>query len=210
MARKTKQSSRQEIIQAAVRCLLRDGYQSTSMDDIVRESGLSKGTLYWHFQNKKALFLEVFTYLLDQMMADMVPLLKKEFPPDQKIQILLDSLKQVEGEASDLMTLPLNLMTDLFHDQDFLNHYREVISDLAQQTQQIIEDGIDQGLFRSVNPEETAWSIMAIYDGVLLYKIMGMPLNLEQQSRLLGELMIRGLQAQASQPNYSQEEQGDQ
>lgn len=47
---------RTQIIQAALVCFTRKGYNNTTMDDIVAESGLSKGTLYWYFESKDALF----------------------------------------------------------------------------------------------------------------------------------------------------------
>jgi DNA-binding transcriptional regulator YbjK len=53
----TKEESRQKILQAAFEAFAENGYEKTSMDDIVKRSGLSKGTLYWHFTNKRELFL---------------------------------------------------------------------------------------------------------------------------------------------------------
>ena len=37
------------------------------MDDLVRASGLSKGSLYWHFHSKE----EVFTALFDSFVAEL-------------------------------------------------------------------------------------------------------------------------------------------
>lgn len=44
------------IIEAADRLFTRFGYRRTSMDDIAREAGVAKGTLYLYFTNKEALF----------------------------------------------------------------------------------------------------------------------------------------------------------
>ena len=44
------------IIEAADRLFTRFGYRRTSMDDIAREAGIAKGTLYLYFTNKEALF----------------------------------------------------------------------------------------------------------------------------------------------------------
>ena len=50
---------KQQIYQAALACFNRKGYHLTTMDDIVIESGLSKGALYWYFDSKKALFISL-------------------------------------------------------------------------------------------------------------------------------------------------------
>jgi AcrR family transcriptional regulator len=43
---------REQILAAALTCFSRDGFHQTTMADIVRESGLSQGTLYLYFESK--------------------------------------------------------------------------------------------------------------------------------------------------------------
>ena len=56
-----------QIYQAALVCFSRKGYHQTTMDDIVAESGLSKGSLYWYFKSKKELFLSLFQEVMGQL-----------------------------------------------------------------------------------------------------------------------------------------------
>ncbi|MCK4832919.1 MAG: TetR/AcrR family transcriptional regulator, partial [Anaerolineales bacterium] len=58
---------KQQIFQAALACFGRKGYHLTTMDDIVQESGLSKGALYWYFEGKKELFLSLFQEVIGQL-----------------------------------------------------------------------------------------------------------------------------------------------
>jgi AcrR family transcriptional regulator len=51
--------SREEILQAARRVLLRDGISATTLDAVAREAGLSKTALYYYFPSKDALFFEL-------------------------------------------------------------------------------------------------------------------------------------------------------
>jgi len=48
---------REQILSAAMACFARGGYRATSMEDIVRESGLSVGAIYTYFASKQELFL---------------------------------------------------------------------------------------------------------------------------------------------------------
>ncbi|WP_345801456.1 TetR family transcriptional regulator [Microbacterium sp. AZCO] len=50
-----REARRDEIAQAAIRCLERQGVRETSIADIVTESGLSTGAIYSHFSNKAEL-----------------------------------------------------------------------------------------------------------------------------------------------------------
>ncbi len=54
------EARREQILQAALSCFGRKGYHASTMDDLVRASGLSKGSLYWHFRSKEEVFLALF------------------------------------------------------------------------------------------------------------------------------------------------------
>src|SRR5258706_3855189 len=47
--------SRREIVSVAIDCFSRHGYQGTSIDRIARAAGVTKGALYYHFEDKEAL-----------------------------------------------------------------------------------------------------------------------------------------------------------
>ena len=48
-----------QVLKGARTVFMRDGYEGASVDDIVREAGVSKATLYSYFSDKRLLFLEV-------------------------------------------------------------------------------------------------------------------------------------------------------
>ena len=54
-----------QIIEAATRVFSARGFNSARMDDIVAESGLSKGTLYWYFESKEALITAIVDRVFD-------------------------------------------------------------------------------------------------------------------------------------------------
>ncbi|MCL2766751.1 MAG: TetR/AcrR family transcriptional regulator [Peptococcaceae bacterium] len=58
----TTQDKKEIIAGAALSCFKQGGYGGTSMDDIVKRSGISKGGIYWHFKSKE----EIFLYLLEK------------------------------------------------------------------------------------------------------------------------------------------------
>ncbi|HEY9102957.1 TetR family transcriptional regulator [Chitinimonas sp.] len=59
MARRTKEQAaetREQLLDAAERVFCSKGVAQTTLDDIAREAGLTRGALYWHFKNKTDLF----------------------------------------------------------------------------------------------------------------------------------------------------------
>jgi TetR/AcrR family transcriptional repressor of nem operon len=57
--------TREAIIAAAVKLMHLKGYQATSLDDVLRESGVGKGNFYYHFKSKEDLGYAI----LDEVIA---------------------------------------------------------------------------------------------------------------------------------------------
>ena len=67
----TGNTNKQErILDAAQRLFVRYGVKRTSVDDIVREAGIAKGTLYLYYDSKNALFAAVAARLCTKLLAD--------------------------------------------------------------------------------------------------------------------------------------------
>ena len=60
---------RAHILAAARRCFVRDGFHQTSMQDLVREAGMSSGAVYRYFASKDAMTVAIAEENLDQIVA---------------------------------------------------------------------------------------------------------------------------------------------
>lgn len=67
--RRPPEARRAQILEAAFRCFAEHGYHAARMDDLVAASGLSKGSLYWHFESKQDVFLALFDALEAEVFA---------------------------------------------------------------------------------------------------------------------------------------------
>jgi len=59
MARKTKEEAiktRQDILDAALKTFNRKGFVRSTLSDIAKEAGITRGAIYWHFKDKANLF----------------------------------------------------------------------------------------------------------------------------------------------------------
>lgn len=60
-------SSRIDILRAAAACFMERGYNATSIDDVARRLGATKGRIYHHFPSKGDLFAGVFRHGMDRI-----------------------------------------------------------------------------------------------------------------------------------------------
>ena len=74
MARRTKEEAlvtRELILDAAERVFHQRGVSRTSLQEIAKEAGLTRGAIYWHFENKGELFHAMMERVTLPMMARM-------------------------------------------------------------------------------------------------------------------------------------------
>lgn len=64
-----KEKKRSAIIQASLRVFARKGYETTALDEVAREAGLAKGTLYLYFKDKEDLYFQVMLTVLERFEA---------------------------------------------------------------------------------------------------------------------------------------------
>lgn len=101
MARRTREealATRQQILGAAERCFHERGLSRTSMADIAQAANISRGAIYWHFQNKD----EIFQSLLENRTLLLGELESATRNPDTRdplghIQLLLTRLFQLSA-----------------------------------------------------------------------------------------------------------------
>ncbi len=67
------QDTRTHILDIARKHFAEKGFYGTSIDVIVREAGLSKGALYWHFPGKLDLYREVLKQEVERIRGIMLP-----------------------------------------------------------------------------------------------------------------------------------------
>lgn len=64
-AEREPEQSRTELLDAAEEVFAEHGYAGATVGEVVRRSGLSKGTFYWHYDSKEALFLDLVEERID-------------------------------------------------------------------------------------------------------------------------------------------------
>jgi TetR/AcrR family acrAB operon transcriptional repressor len=186
--------TRQLILESALRCFTRKGYLRTSMDDIVAESGLSKGTLYWHFENKSDLFNNLFDLLIGDLVESFLQYqIDDDTPAAEHLHQLSRMFGTVITSDERLTEMPINLMAEVWQVQEFAARYQEMLDGFGQTLRTIVDKGIAKGEFRQVDVKRVIWSIMAAYDGLILYYMAGVLPDIEEHYEALTDLFIDGL-----------------
>ncbi|MBI3651593.1 MAG: TetR/AcrR family transcriptional regulator [Acidobacteria bacterium] len=90
---------REAILNAARSLFAEQGYNQTSMNQVAAQAGLTKGGLYFHFENKEQLFEEVVRYLLDFERGELAEQIDTLAPIDRLRGFLNLWLEQLVSES---------------------------------------------------------------------------------------------------------------
>ena len=73
-----KQDKRKDqILRAALAVIIKNGYERSRMDDVVQESQLSKGAIYWYYKSKKDMYLDLVNFWVLRYSAQLTIWLKR-------------------------------------------------------------------------------------------------------------------------------------
>ncbi len=187
----TELETREAILMAAIKLLGEKGFANVSMNDIVRESGVSKGGLYWHFKSKDEIIQAIFDYFLDAQLQLLTITLAEEGRASEKLRrIVQRGLGELEGnfppplEFYALAARDEALMKRMVH---FYDTYRARVAELIQQ-------GMDDGEFEPGDAELLAVSIVSFIEGIVLVGLsVSLQGNFETQFNNAIDLILRGL-----------------
>jgi AcrR family transcriptional regulator len=103
---------RRQIIDGARRCFTSNGFHATSMQDVLREAGLSAGAVYRYFRSKEEIVAAVAAETLESVRESYATIAAADPPPtpDQLFGAVLGRLRVLLGDADDDRALPQLLM----------------------------------------------------------------------------------------------------
>lgn len=189
------------ILQAAHEQLFRFGYNALTMDDLAHELGISKKTLYVHFDGKDAIIEQIIDVIGRSLRTRMEAALA-----DPKLAYTQKIRQVVEAAGSTLAKASPAMLRDL---QRFAPHIYQKIEDLRQQIipsvfGRLIRTGIAEGKVRpDLDPEfATEFWLHAIRGLVQPATLDRTHLNLRQTLEKALNLFFAGLLTPAGRKDY--------
>lgn len=146
------EATRRHILDAAARAFSEHGYRGISLNDIVRESGLTKGAFYFHFPSKEALALAVFRDKQESWIAQTMAAVTQRTRALDQLEAMLDVCCDI-FERDDSARAVSRLCHELSSEEDLRPHSQAHLSAWFDATAQLIVRAQQEG---DVRPEVDA------------------------------------------------------
>lgn len=95
-----KAERKEELLKTAYELFLNKGYDAVSVDEIIKNAGIAKGTYYYYFKSKEETLEEVIDMMIakEELKAKMI--LEMPIPVPQKIVGIISSFRPDENEQN--------------------------------------------------------------------------------------------------------------
>lgn len=167
---KKSQETRLHILQTAFQLIYGKGYQTTSVDEIIAQTKVTKGAFYYHFKTKDEMGLAILNELLRPTFTDhfISPLENSENALESIYNLLYKILMEDSFMTVENGCPASNLTQEMAPwNAEFTQTLNELSKDWEQAMIQAIEKSKEKGLVRAeVDAEEVAVFVLSGYWGV--------------------------------------------
>jgi AcrR family transcriptional regulator len=180
-----------EIIKAAIEAFSLKGYHRTKVSDITKKVGISTGTFYIYFENKRELFIEVVEEVFRHIVGDAARNIKGEEDLGRKLVIRGRTFFENYSRYMEIMhQLRAELASDEDWPQEKLNGmYRALTGPVIKEAQ----EAIDKGQLRPVDPELLSFALTGMIE-VMSFRIsLDDKYTIEDAIRFIGDMFVNGL-----------------
>jgi AcrR family transcriptional regulator len=196
-----REDVRDLILDAAERLLGRYGYTKMTMDDLAREVGVAKGTLYLHFPSKEEVVLSRLDRMIERLTAELREIAGSRGEPAAKLRRMLVArvlyrFDQARSYAQSIDEMLASIRPGLLARRE--KHFAREAEVFAE----LLEEGRGSGAFAVRDVEAAAQSLLlatnSLLPGSLTARELGRRAAVEERVSNIATLLIEGLRRRKS------------
>ena len=168
----SKQDQRKyQILDAALEVIVSKGYEGSSMSDIVKQSKLSKGAIYWYYSSKKEVYLALVNHWVHQYSPTLNLIIEDNQPASAQLKGLFDFfIKQYETDQTIFKAIAV-FWSIAGRDNDFKVKFDKVYSEFFKIIEKIIIKGVNSKEFKEIDTKIASLSIMVNIESAIWFTL---------------------------------------
>ncbi|TVQ26361.1 MAG: TetR/AcrR family transcriptional regulator [Leptolyngbya sp. DLM2.Bin15] len=148
------------ILKAAQRLFARRGYDGTTTRDLAQAAGVAEGTLFRHFENKKAILVEVATQGWIDILTDLLTELSEMGSYKAIAQVMRRRMLHLHDNAD---ILRVCFMEAQFHPDLRERIQTDVIEKMTDVAEAFFQTAMERGTYRPMNPRIVAQVFLGMF-----------------------------------------------
>jgi AcrR family transcriptional regulator len=187
------EARRDAIVDTSAPVFARQGYHATGIAELCTVNGLGKGAFYHYIESKEALLAAIHDRVMDEVMRGAARVAQAGGTPSARLAMLGDELLDVIHRYPDHVWVFLHefpALTDVRAEQ-----FRERRREYERRVEAVLQDGIDAGEFRDVDPRLTALAWLGMHNYTYLWLKSSGTLSARDVAKPFADIFIRGIAA---------------
>jgi AcrR family transcriptional regulator len=148
------------ILKAAEHLFARNGFDGTTTRDLAQAAGVAEGTLFRHFENKKAILIEVATRGWIDLLTDLLTELSEMASYKAIAQVMRKRMLNLHKNAD---ILRVCFMEAQFHPDLRDRIQSDVIAKMTDVAEAFFQTAMDQGIYRKTDPRIVAQVFLGMF-----------------------------------------------
>ena len=161
-----KKERQSQIMEAAMKVFTKKGYSNARMDDIVEESGLSKGAIYHHYEGKKDIFLALIGHWETQTFPDFYSRNGKDRSASSTLRDFANEIIKVFKKRSYVFHAEVEFWSLSNQDEEVRKRSQDLYEKIINLFELVINKGMRNKEFMQVDSRITAISILSVFQGI--------------------------------------------
>jgi AcrR family transcriptional regulator len=187
---------RQEIVSAAKVVFAKKGFHGAALEEIATEAEFSKAALYTYFKDKHDLLYAVLEDGLERLFAKVSEIRGAELPPLSKLDMMVKGAVEFMEEDRDffrVFTREEAGMADVRH-TELRKRVLPRLMAFIEVAASVIQQGIDEGVIREVNPRVTANLLLGmVHSAAVSWLLEGARESLADKSQVITDVLLDGI-----------------
>ena len=167
----TADRRKKQILDAALKVVVRKGYSDCRIDDIASESNLSKGAIYWYYDSKKEIFLSLVSHWVNNFGVTLNHIVEEDHSSSRQLTELFNFFLNAYRQNPNVFKAELEFWSLSSRDPDFKQKTQKVYHELLDLIEEIIRRGVETGEFKNLDVKVAALSIMVNIEGIIWFSL---------------------------------------
>lgn len=183
--------TRQQLLDAALRCLDREGMTGATSRAIAGEAGANLQAITYHFGSKDRLVSEALALAIRRWLEPALDVLSRDMDPFRRMMMAIDELQDAFDRARDYMPVYLEALARAHRDELVARAIRDVLSEIHGIVSTQIADLKRRKLIPSwVDPDAMATLQMAAVDGLAMHASLDRSIDHRVVAKQAGRLLF--------------------
>jgi AcrR family transcriptional regulator len=190
-ARHDGRTARENILAAAVELFAKYGYHAAPLREIARLAGIQAASIYYHYDNKEALLVEIMDTHMRQLNGNLERILGEFRDPQRRLyEAIANHIRLHTSYKAEFFIIDTEIRALESRSHDVILALRDRYESLLQE---LLRDGMEQGVFRASDVKVSSYAIIAMCTEVATWFRPDGRLSVQQVIDIYSQMITQGL-----------------